>query len=83
MHAPPGAGLCRVHGLTLRIDRDLCVGFADCCTVAPEAFDLDEEGIAVFRGSGEVPRARLLEACAACPVDAITVSDGAGVLLVP
>lgn len=73
-----------IHGLRVRIDRTLCVGFGDCITVGPEAFDLDDEGIAVFAADLEcTERARLIEACDACPVDAITVWDAAGKQLVP
>jgi ferredoxin len=72
-----------VHGLQLRIDRTLCVGFGDCVTEAPEAFRLDEEGIAVFVEPSRVLRERLLQACDACPVDAITVTDSEGRQLVP
>lgn len=69
--------------VVIRIDRTLCVGFADCITTAPEAFELDGDGIAVFKCPDEVPRWRLLEACAACPVDAITVLDEDGRMIIP
>ena len=72
-----------VHGLRLRIDRDLCVGFGDCIDVAPEAFVLDADGIAVFLHAETVDRERLLRACDECPVDAITVWDEEKVQLVP
>lgn len=82
---PGGADPARrvAHGLTLEIDRDLCVGFGDCIGEAPEAFELDGDGIAVFTGPEAVPRWRLLDACAACPVDAITVRDADGERIVP
>ena len=70
--------------LTVRIDRTLCVGFGDCVTLAPGAFELDDEDVAVFLpGADGVDRARLLEACGACPVDAITVWDADGRQVVP
>jgi ferredoxin len=72
-----------VEGLRVRIDRTLCVGFGDCVTEAPEAFVLDESGTAVFVKPETVERERLLRACDACPVDAITVWDGEGKQLVP
>ena len=72
-----------VGELRIRIDRELCVGFGDCVTAAPEAFQLDAEGLAVFHDPGGVERERLLRACDACPVDAITVWDVAGKQLVP
>jgi ferredoxin len=72
-----------VNGLRLCIARDLCVGFGDCVTAAPAAFQLDEESIAVFVRPENVERGQLLGACDACPVDAITVWDAEGRQIVP
>ena len=47
-----------VGTLRVRIDRTLCVGFGDCITEAPEAFVLDDEGIAVFVNPEAVERER-------------------------
>ena len=71
-----------VHGLRAVIDRDLCVGFGDCIEEAPEAFDLDEDGVAVFTAPEHASRKRFVEACASCPVDAVTVWED-GVEIVP
>lgn len=72
-----------VDGLQVEIDRDLCVGFGDCIDAEAEAFELDDEGIAVFRDPDGVGRERMLRACDACPVDALTVRDVDGEQLVP
>ena len=72
-----------IGGLRVRIDRTLCVGFGDCVTAAPEAFALDAETIAVFVEPDIIERERLLTACDACPVDAITVWDESGRQVVP
>jgi ferredoxin len=72
-----------VGDLRIRIDRTLCVGFGDCITEAPEAFVLDESGTAVFVNPNAVDRERLLRACDACPVDAITVWNESGDQVVP
>lgn len=72
-----------VHSLRVRIDRTLCVGFGDCLTEAAEAFRLDDGGSATFVNPAAVERGRLLRACDACPVDAITVWDDAGQQIVP
>lgn len=72
-----------VGDLRVRIDRTLCVGFGDCITEAPEAFVLDESGTAVFVQPKAVARERLLRACDACPVDAITVWNKDGSQIVP
>jgi ferredoxin len=69
----------RFGRLTLRIDRDLCVGFGDCIDVAPDVFELDEDGVAVVKegASEKVERDRLMEACRSCPVDALTLHEDA------
>jgi ferredoxin len=72
-----------VHGLRIVIDREQCVGFGDCVERAPDAFVLDEDGIAVFVNPAAVEPGRLLDACDACPVDAIIVHDARGTQLVP
>lgn len=73
-----------ISGLTVRIDRTLCVGFGDCVTAAPDAFELDAEDVAIFHAdAATVARSDLLRACEACPVDALTVLDAAGRQLVP
>jgi ferredoxin len=72
-----------VGELKVQIDRALCVGFGDCVTGAPEAFALDSESLVVFVAPEQVGREKLLEACDACPVDAITVWDAEGRQLIP
>lgn len=72
-----------VHGLRVVIDRDQCVGFGDCVKEAPEGFELDNDTVAVFVNPEAVERERLLRACDACPVDAITVYNESGVQIIP
>jgi ferredoxin len=73
-----------VGDLVVRIDRLLCVGFGDCIEAAPGLFEFDDEGIVAFREHrAEIERERLLAACDICPVDALSVHDGAGQQLVP
>jgi ferredoxin len=74
----------RVAGLLVTIDRLLCVGFGDCMEPSSAPFELDPQGIATFTNAvEEVSRALILEACRACPVDALTVLDEEGRQLVP
>ena len=68
---------------TVRIDRSLCVGFGDCIDAAPAAFDLDAESIAIFRNPGEESSDRLFAACAACPIDALSLHDPSGHQIAP
>jgi ferredoxin len=80
----PGTEERTISGLRVQIDRDLCVGFGDCVSEAPEGFRLDEEDIAVFvTDPASVEREKLLRACDVCPVDALMVWDRDGNQLVP
>ena len=73
----------QVHGLRVRIDRTLCVGFGECVDAAPEAFRLDGNGVVEFVAPERVRRDDLFRACQACPVDALSVFDSEGRQLVP
>ncbi len=49
--------------LTVQIDRDTCIASANCMKVAPEIFELDDEGICRFKADApEIERERLIEA---------------------
>lgn len=57
----------------IHIDRSLCSGFGSCVELAPEVFVLDDDGTAsVRRDESDDPA--VLEAAAACPMAAISVS---------
>ncbi len=73
-----------VAGVTVRIDRLLCVGFETCIEVAPDLFELDDEGIAIFCSDTDgTPHEDILGSCKSCPVDALEVYDASGRKLVP
>lgn len=74
----------RVAGVTVRIDRLLCVGFETCIEVAPDLFQLDETGVAVYReDTTGVKLEDVMGSCRACPVDALEVFDASSIQLVP
>jgi len=74
----------QVTGLMVKIDRLICVGFETCVEVAPDLFQMDEEGIAIFTSNtNEVDKETVLEACKECPVDALVVLDASGNQLHP
>ncbi|MGZ4386074.1 MAG: ferredoxin [Gaiellaceae bacterium] len=56
------------------IDRQLCSGFGSCAEHAPHVFELDSEGLASIR-VGETDDPAVLEACASCPMGAISVFE--------
>ena len=74
----------QVAGLVVKSDRLICVGFETCVEVAPDLFQMDEEGIAIFTSdTNEVDKETVLEACKECPVDALVVLDASGNQLHP
>ena len=74
----------QVAGFVVKIDRLICVGFETCVEVAPDLFQMDEEGIAIFTSdTNDVDKEMVLEACKECPVDALVVLDASGNQLHP
>lgn len=72
-----------VAGLTVRIDRTLCVGFEDCMEDGPALFRLDADGICTFGDDPDgVDREAVIRACEVCPVDALEVFDDDGTKIV-
>ena len=60
------------------LNREACQGHNRCYALAPELFDVDEEGYAVLLVDGEVPVALASKASLAasnCPEYAITIVD--------
>jgi ferredoxin len=62
-------------GLVIEIDRELCYGFGDCVSTAPDVFELDEDEKAVVIDPNGAARDDLAEAASNCPVMAITIRD--------
>lgn len=68
----------------VKVVRDLCIGAANCIAVAPEAYELDDEQIAVLKESWKnVDDEKLLESAEACPTQAIIVEDENGNQIFP
>ncbi len=74
----------RIGDLTVRIDRETCIGSANCMKSEPGLFQFDAENICAFKDpSADIQRERVIEACRVCPVDALIVTDATGNQLVP
>ena len=72
-----------VGDLLVRLDRLLCVGFGDCIEAAPTLWEFDSEGVVTFRDPlPELDREIVIRSCEVCPVDALTVIDATGQLVV-
>lgn len=68
----------------IEVDRDLCIGAESCVVVAPEAYYMDEENIAVVKeGALDVDEQTLMESAQACPVAAVLFYDKDGKQIYP
>lgn len=66
------------------VDRKLCISAGTCIVVAPEAFELDGEGIAVVKeGAKDLDDDTLLMAAQSCPTQAIFLFDENGDQIFP
>lgn len=74
----------KVRSLTMKIDRDLCIGAATCVAIAPKAWALDNEAKAIILDTLDAETDEtLLEAAKGCPVMAIFLHDESGKQLFP
>ncbi|WP_103029901.1 ferredoxin [Salinibacter altiplanensis] len=65
-----------INGLTVEIDRTLCIGSGSCVALAAEIFEIDEQNLVRFQEEPpDIDPERLKEACNVCPVDALRVYD--------
>jgi ferredoxin len=60
------------------VDRELCQSHAECVSLAPGVFGLDDEDLCVVTNPERARDQRILDAARACPVDAITLIDSRG-----
>jgi ferredoxin len=74
----------KIRNLTMRIDRDLCIGASTCVAIAPKAWELDGEAKAIILDTcDQESDETLLEAAKGCPVMAIFITDAAGKQIFP
>ncbi len=69
--------------MKIKVDRELCTSVATCVAVAPNTFELDNEGIAIIKDPKGDDKETILQAAKSCPVDAIIVYDDAGKQIYP
>ena len=51
---------------------ETCIGCSACVAIAPEVFELDEDGLSVVLDSDSYNKDDVDNSISACPVDAIT-----------
>ncbi len=78
------SGPVKVQGITVTVDRDLCIGAAPCVAIAPKMFELDGEAKAVvLETADEEQQETIIEAAKSCPVAAIIIHDDQGKQIFP
>ena len=60
-------------GVEVELDRDVCMGSGNRMGEAPDAFDLDEDGIAFVIDPAAVSEDTIVAVAKRCPSHAITV----------
>lgn len=68
----------------VEVDRNACIGAVTCVVIAPDAFEMDEEDIAVVKPNAQtLSDDVLLMAAQSCPVAAIILYDAEGNQIFP
>jgi ferredoxin len=61
--------------MRIEIDRDLCIGAAPCVAIAPEVFELDQEGKAIVIDPKGADDETIRLGAEACPTKAVILFD--------
>ena len=73
------SGPVKVGKLSVKVDRDLCIGAATCIAVAAKTFELDGDAKAVvIKTASEDTEQTIIDSAKACPVAAIIIEDEKG-----
>jgi len=74
----------QIRKLTMRIERNLCIGAATCIALAPKAWALDDEAKAIILDTADAETDEsLLDAARGCPTLAIFITDETGKQIFP
>jgi ferredoxin len=65
--------------MRLEVDGDLCIGSQNCVHLAPEVFELGDDGLAHVRVGVVLDPADLAKVVSECPTAAIRVRDTDGI----
>lgn len=58
----------------VEIDLAICAGTSNCMEIAPDAYEVNDQGVAVLK-PGCADEEQYLEGARSCPMDAIRVYD--------
>ncbi|MBI5037702.1 MAG: ferredoxin [Candidatus Kerfeldbacteria bacterium] len=65
------------------LKRDKCISAATCVAIAPDVFELDEEGKVKLKNEHGADDQTIIDAARSCPTQAIEIYDDQGKQLVP
>ncbi len=71
------------NGVLVQVDHDICAGFGDCLSAAPDVFALNDEDLAVVVDPDALELDLLKAAADVCPVSAIMLFDEDGNQVAP
>lgn len=69
--------------MKVKVIRDKCISAATCVAIAPDTFELDDEGKAIVKKVDGEDEQIILDAAKSCPTQAIEIFDDDGKQLVP
>ena len=69
--------------MKIKIIRDKCISAATCVAIAPDTFELDDEGIVIEKNPEGDDEQTIIDAAKSCPTQAIEIFDDEGKQLVP
>ncbi len=69
--------------MKIKLDRDKCISAATCVAIAPNTFDLDDEGKVILKDPKGDDEQTIIDAAKSCPTLAIEIYDDEGKQIVP
>lgn len=63
--------------MNVKVNKDVCIGCGACAAIAPDMFELEDDGLAAFKAE-EVEKNKhedILDAADSCPTGAIEVEE--------
>lgn len=64
--------------MKIKIKREKCISVASCVALAPDTFELDDEGIAIVKKEDGNTRETIIAAAQSCPTKAIYLYEDDG-----
>ena len=69
--------------MKIKILREKCISAGTCVAIAPDTFELDDEGKVILKNLDGNDEQTIIDAAKSCPTQAIEVYDDNGKKLVP